>query len=115
MENGLQEFIKQNINLLIAFLLSVLGVLLSFIGVGFITFIKLIYKYIKEKNERSDQRFKEGEKKFEKLENGQEGIREEIQKGQEREEIQREQIKDSIGKIGKGLLILQTQHKENHK
>jgi hypothetical protein len=106
-ENGLQEFIKQNSVIIIGGFISLVSVLLTAI-------IKLFFKYDKERNARSEERFTAGEKRFEKLEEGQKEIIGKIEKGQERDSTERKRIEDKIGNIGNRLLKIETEHKNNH-
>ena len=90
METGLQEYLSQNYNYIAGIIAGAVSFLLGVIA-------KLRLKYDTETKKRSEERFKEGEKEFERLRDGQNGIEEKI---------------DSISD---GLLILQTQHNDNHK
>lgn len=115
MENGLQEFIIENFEVVETLIFAVLCCLISIIGFGFVGIVRLSYKIYNSQNENNEKRFEEGDEEFKKLKAGQKELKEEIKKGREEAQVQREQIKDAVSKIAKGLLKLLKDHKNNHK
>ena len=110
MEKEMLMFIKENATVIV----GALGCFFSIICFLLTIIYKLFIKYDNERNSRSEERFKEGEKRFEKIESGQEKIFSKIEAGQEKDRLEREQIKNKISNVSDRLIELQTDHNSNH-